>query len=123
MAEELINSGKIIKKPEIVVNPNFFLPPGVVDAREMDEEEFNLGGTKGDSGKSYGDGSAPPVDIIDAGPPGVGLLPPFGIDILSQEVRTTASGAQVVDVIIEFADIAGATGYDLRIGKAGQALA
>lgn len=115
---ELISSGKIVKKPVIVVNPNFFLPPGVVDARPMTEEELALEGTKGQNQteRAFSAGLPGTIEADPDKPIKLPVLrPPTDIAVKSQRVRNNADGTSVVDVVLAVPDVEGATGYDVRI--------
>jgi hypothetical protein len=127
MDMEQIKSGNVIKSPEIVLDPTFFLPPDVVDVRvgNANDPSEDDGATFDDVVDSDdvlvtdedlagGDDSAP----IDDDGEGVELLPtPQWMNIIDQQVRIAPDGKAVVDVVIELEDVSGATEYDVRITK------
>ncbi|ASR76494.1 hypothetical protein SEA_TRIBUTE_60 [Streptomyces phage Tribute] len=118
-----INSNQIIKKPDVVIDPNFFLPPGVVDARYPNEIEVTT-----DEITDVIDTD----DILDADsdtnldePEETGedndtviLYPPDTAIVVSQTIRFDGSGKQVVDVILEIPDVQDSIQVDVRMTKA-----
>lgn len=118
-----INSNQIIKKPDVVIDPNFFLPPGVVDARYPNEIEVTT-----DEITDVVDTD----DILDADsdttldePEETGedndtviLYPPDTVIVVSQTIRFDGSGKQVVDVILEVPDVQDSIQVDVRMTKA-----
>lgn len=117
-----ISSNQIIKKPDVILNPNFFLPPGVVDARhasEVEAAEEEITEIVDFNPVPGGDIIETPIDDIgsETGPPPTILLPPDSVIVVSQEVRTVANGQQVVDVILEVADVEDSIQVDVRLTK------
>lgn len=114
---ESISSGRIVKKPEIVVDPNFYVPPGITDVRTQTNEERGAI-QPGSRGVEGGDG----IDIEytfdnpDLDPAGM-LRPPAWMKVISQVVRQGPAGQQVVDVILEVEDVPGADDYQVRVSK------
>jgi hypothetical protein len=122
-----VKSTNVIKAPEVVLNPVFFLPPDVVDVRVGSSTD-----SVDDDGVTYDDivnaddvlteedlavNPGPEVAIDDDGE-GAELLPtPQWMTIIEQQVRIAPDGKAVVDVIIELEDISGATEYDVRMTK------
>lgn len=124
-----ISTANVIKTPEVVLHPTFFVPSDVVDVRVQDisdpSEEDGvtyddvidavdvIDGSTDDSGIS----DTPNVSTDDDGE-GVEVLPtPQWMSIVSQQVRISPDGKAVVDVVIELEDVTGATEYDVRITK------
>jgi hypothetical protein len=115
-----INSNQIIKKPDVVIDPNFFLPPGVVDARypngtEVDQNEVD----------ETTDVEDAPVEIVFDEPAETDedndvttLYPPDSVIVVSQTIRTGDNGQQVVDVILEVEDVSDSIQVDVRMAKA-----
>ncbi|UMO76255.1 hypothetical protein SEA_TOMAS_66 [Streptomyces phage Tomas] len=116
-----INSNQIIKKPDVIIDPNFFLPPGVVDARYPNEIEVE---------------QEPVSDVVDADdiivddsvindePEEEGeetnttvLFPPDTMTVVSQTIRVGDNGQQVVDVVIDVPDSEESTQIDVRMTK------
>jgi hypothetical protein len=46
-----------------------------------------------------------------------GLLPPESITVLEQIIRQGAGGKEVVDLVIDVQDMAGATEYEVRVSS------
>lgn len=117
-----INSNEIIKKPDIVIDPNFPLPPGIVDARYPDEEEID----QNEIDQTTEDGDAvvsstigfvePEEDPAENNP--IILYPPDSLAVVSQTVRMGDNGQQVVDVVIEVLDVDSSIQIDVRMSKA-----
>jgi hypothetical protein len=126
-----ISTANVIKTPEVVLNPAFFLPPDVIDVRVADTsdpteedgvtyddvisaDDVLIDGSTSDDGVS----DTPNVPTDDDGE-GAELLPtPQWMSIIDQQVRIAPDGKAVVDVVIELEDVTGATEYDVRITKA-----
>jgi len=122
-----IKTTNVIKAPEIVLDPTFFLPPDVVDVRVG-----NTSDPAEEDGVTYDDivdvddvivsdddlaNPGPEVPVDDDGE-GAELLPtPQWMNIIDQQVRIAPDGRAVVDVVIELEDITGATEYDVRMTK------
>ncbi len=111
MAQQ-IKDTNVIKTPEVVINPQFFLPPDVIDMRSgyadiVEEDDVSVD------------------DVYDADDPIVGgddndengLAAPENFSVVEQIVRIGPDGNAVVDVIIEFED-EGHNEYDIRVTKA-----
>jgi hypothetical protein len=118
-----INSNQIIKKPDVVIDPNFFLPPGVVDARypnetEITTEEISL---EVDADEIL-DIEASEEDMLEpdeSGDNDVSILqPPDNVVVVSQTTRFDANGRQVVDVVLEVLDVDESIQVDVRMTKA-----
>lgn len=128
-----ISTANVIKTPEVVLNPVFFLPPDVVDVRVSDtsdpaEEDGVTYDDVIDADDVLTDGSStneddgvsdtPNIPTDDDGE-GAEVLPtPQWMQIIDQQVRIAPDGKAVVDVVIELEDVTGATEYDVRITKA-----
>jgi hypothetical protein len=124
-----ISTSNVIKTPEVVLHPAFFLPPDVIDVRVADTSDPSQedGVTYDDvieaddvidgSSDSGGISDTPNVSTDDDGE-GVEVLPtPQWMTIVDQQVRIAPDGKAVVDVVIELEDVTGATEYDVRITK------
>jgi hypothetical protein len=94
----------------INIDPNFFVPPGVVDARQANKENGEFFYAPGDVASA---GDAPILDIPQATIP----MPPTSYEIVAQHVRHSPDGSTVVDVTIEFPEIPGVASIDVRITK------
>ncbi len=122
-----INSNQIIKKPDVVINPNFFLPPGVVDARYPNDEEVTTGDVDiiSDITDTTDDIVNTDGDTVTDDPSDVGevndtdkLYPPDTVIVVSQTIRFSETGQQVVDVILEVPDVQDSIQVDVRMTKA-----
>lgn len=126
-----ISTANVIKTPEVVLNPQFFVPPDVIDVRVADTSDPSQedGVTYDDvidaddvlvDGSDTDDGGiidTPNVPTDDDGE-GAEVLPtPQWMNIIDQQVRISPDGRAVVDVVIELEDVTGATEYDVRITK------
>lgn len=118
---DIINSGQIVQKPPTTIDPRFPLPPGVIGVRTQDRDESDVYSTAELEGSSTYGGTIDPGEVIfedgAEDPRTRGLLAPQYITLVSQMSRTGPDGRQVVDVIIDVAEVAGATDYDVRISK------
>lgn len=117
-----ISSKQIIQKPDVILNPNFFLPPGVVDARystDAEKTEEEVTEIVDFAPVENGEIVETPIDDItpDPGQPPTILLPPDSVIVVSQEIRTVGNGQQVVDVILEVADAESSIQVDVRLTK------
>ena len=98
---------------DIEIDPNFFTPPNVINLKAKNEED----------GASYYDNIRVIPDIEDVIDEQTDTrpLPPTSFSVSSQTVRTTSTGTQVVDVILDITDpegqVAGVKEYDIRIAK------
>lgn len=102
---------------EIVIDNQFFLPPGVVDMRRAGQDDgssyYGSSAAGGNAGSSGG-----------ATTPGIGggagsVIPiPSTFTVVDQQVRITPDGNAVVDVTLEFPDVVGVLSVDVRIAKA-----
>jgi hypothetical protein len=107
------NSGEIIQKGPIEIDRNFFVPPNVVDVRQLEETDI----TSGDI-QSADDIETDIIDVSDQGDVSyVGLPVVDSITIVSQTVKTSTGGQVTVDVIIEVPDTDSIVNYDVRVTK------
>jgi hypothetical protein len=110
MAQQ-IKDTNVIKTPEVVINPLFFMPPGVIDMRSGYTDTIEEDNVSVD--EVY-DADAP---IDDDAREGNDLEAPENFTVVEQVVRIGPDGNAVVDVIIEFEDD-GHNEYDIRVTKA-----
>lgn len=104
------------KREESVVDPMFYIPEGVDelvysessgDESEFDntvETEFVVEDAYIDDGSDYADYSDTPAV-------------PEIYGVLSQTLRTTASGQQVVDLVLDVEDVDSIVKYEVRVTK------
>lgn len=109
MAQQ-IRDTNVIKTPEVVINPQFFLPPDVIDMRSGYVDQFEEADVSVDE---ESDADAPLNDDAESN----GLDAPENFSVVDQIVRIGPDGNAVVDVIIEFDDD-GHNEYDIRVTKA-----
>lgn len=107
--------------PEIVVDPNFFVPEGVVGI-VVGEPATEKAPSEEDYREVIDDGYFAPVDTIGPLTDTVSgsteiLGVPTNITIVSQDVRVLPNGSALVDVVINIPDVRGATNYEVRITK------
>lgn len=79
---------------EIVVDPRFSVPPGVVDVRQENSENGEFNYTQEDQAQ----------DGLIITTPGASVPIPSSFTIVSQRVRISPGGQQVIDVEIDFPD-------------------
>jgi hypothetical protein len=118
-----INSNQIIKKPDVVIDPQFFLPPGVNDARYPSAEELEIKDVPevvdDDDTEITGEVTfVEPEETSDAQTQTDSLTAPDSITIISQTIRTAENGQHVVDIIIDVEDVDSSIQIDVRIAKA-----
>lgn len=103
---------KSVKRVEYALNPMFHIPEET-DEFYYSDEDINTDVDSVEENSLY-DGFVGDYDDLDySDSPGV----PDIIGVVSQTVRTTAAGNQVVDVIIEVEDMDAASNYELRVTK------
>lgn len=107
------------------IDPNFFLPPNVVDLRYLNKDEGIDGEDKASDIEYTGEystelDSGPTVILYeeDTSPQALNTLPiPTDVTIVSQNVRVLAGGGYVVDVVINVADMLGVDNFDVQVAK------
>lgn len=124
-----ISGNNVAQSSPTTLDPNFFLPPGVVDLRYINEEDVSdsmndvsvdpsAGDTLDEIGGAVidvGDGEVLPTD----GQPTTNYLQaPSTMSIVSQTVKVAPDGRFVVDVVIDVEDVPGAANYEVRLSKA-----
>lgn len=116
---DTLTSRQIIQKPDIIIDPNFFAPPGVVDAYHGEVERDRVG-RYGDQGGGSGDGNVTIVDPEESqepSKPGGSLMPPTGMRIIKQTKRFNQDGSYVIDAVLGFDAVPGAARYEIRLTK------
>ena len=125
MAKQIKDS-QIIKVPDIVIDPQFFVPDDVIGVRPAEELEqvpndpdlenleipFDDLYDENEDGTSYDDEATFSDDVTDDPD---ALDTPSGLTVLSQTVRMSTDGRAVVDVTFNVDDIIGATNYEIRV--------
>lgn len=121
---EVITSGKVIQKPEIVLDQNDFLPPGILGVRPQTRDEAGHPTGFGDRDNSEEEGTLDEIvnenpleepDDIGKGPD-VMPIPTF-MKIISQTVKVGADKKITLDVVIETDDFPGIREFEARITK------
>lgn len=126
----VINSGQIVQRPDINIDPQFFVPPDVIDVRQRNDSDGSAGETEVTTGTAEGDAETT-IDegTIDAGPdivddttttnePTSKLPVPTGVTVFSQRARTAPGGQIVIDVVFDVPDIPGVSQIDVRVAAA-----
>lgn len=106
---EVINSGQVIQRPEIVLDPMFPLPPDLLGVRSKTAGEVRAGDAFDTGGEQDGEDDEAKV-IID-------LPTPQTMTVISRTTRVLPDNRVVVDVVIETPDIKGVTEFETRITK------
>jgi hypothetical protein len=110
MAQQ-IKDTNVIKTPEVVINPAFFLPPDVIDMRSGYTDTIEEDNVSFDDVFDADDPVSPDTTDEEGG-----LEAPENFEVVDQIVRIGPDGNAVVDVIIEFDD-EGHNEYDIRVTK------
>jgi len=104
-------SSEIIQKGPIELDKQFFVPPNVVDVRQIQSTDITSGDT----------GAVDTEEIVDIPGTGdvdyAGLATVDSIEIVSQTVKVGTGGTATVDVIIEVPDLDNITNYEVRVTK------
>lgn len=108
-----IRDTNVVKTPEVVIDPSFFLPPDVIDMRAGYTETIE------EDNSSFDDIVDADEPVVNTGPDDSahGLSAPENFKVVEQTVRIGPDGNAVVDVVIEFEDD-GHNEYDIRVTKA-----
>jgi hypothetical protein len=119
-----ISAKQVKVAPPIEIDPNFFLPPDVVDMRYKEPDEENDSALVRDESTGevvsvdYDEVGVSDIDGSESGgSDSDALFPPDYVTVVSQEVRVTGDGKFVVDVILDVEDIQGVIQYDVRLTK------
>ncbi len=90
------------------IDPLFFIPEGVDELAYVEENEYDTDGVVELDEDFYTEDD---VDYSDA------PATPNVLGIVSQTIKTTAAGVQLVDIVIEVEDIDNISNYDFRVTK------
>jgi hypothetical protein len=115
---------RAIANKKTLIDPIFSLPPGseeefafsrdnadgelIVVGDDLDEDEFTSGNDDDEDGWDDGEGDGD-EHILDT-PEIIGVITP-------QTLRRAPGGQQVVDVVIEAEEVAGAINYEIQVSK------
>ncbi len=102
---------QIVQKPDIKIDPEFFVPPDIIDVSKKEGDTSNEGTDETD----FGEGEGELEDGVIKRP---GLVPPDSAVIVEQIVRVTKGGKYVVDVVFRVPDQDGVTKYNTKVAKA-----
>lgn len=97
-------SDRQVTQTEQIELPSFQSVPKGLDIDSGAGNEPDDGGGEGEE------------DDNGSGPGGI-LPPPSNIRVKSQTVKYTPEGRQLVDVVLEWDEVEGAVGYDVRVTK------
>lgn len=124
---DVITSGKVIQKPDIVLETDEFLPPGILNVRTKTRDESGILSGDGSDSTFIGaepdpldeDGTdtpeLPPEDLYEDKP---GSMPvPMDMRIISQTVKVGDDRKITVDVVIETSDFPGIREFEARVTK------
>ena len=116
---EVITSGKVIQKPDIVLEVDDFLPPGLIGVRTKTVDE---GRTEDIGQEREGVGTLDPAEQDEQSPVTntageyYEIMPvPADFRIVSQNIRIGPDQKMIVDVEIESTDFPGITEFEARI--------
>lgn len=97
------------------IDPNFYVPDGLKNTTTVPKDDT------GDVDNAWDDDNYDLQndvdDLIDDDIITDRLPAPTSIQVLSQTIRTSSDGTQVVDVEIEVEDVPGAFNYEIRLTK------
>lgn len=124
----MTTSAKSVKyAPPIEIDPNFFLPPTVVDMRYRNLEDADDSTTtrSPDTGEvvsvEYDDISFNELvsdnDPFENETVSTFIAPPDYANVVSQQVRVASDGKFVVDIILDVEDVPNVVQYDVRLTK------
>jgi hypothetical protein len=117
-----IKDTNVIKTPEVVLNPQFFLPPDVIDMRSGYQDIIQEDNVTYDDAIIDADNQSQSDYGVDNGESGTNesaesIPSPQWMNIIDQQVRISTDGKAIVDVTVEFEDISGSSEYDIRVTK------
>lgn len=94
---------------QVIIDGRFFVPKGVVDVRQANSESDS------DAYQYVADVMVDPTPDPSTA---IAPMPPTSYSIVEQRVRISSDGSAVVDVTLDFPDVAGVESIDVRITKA-----
>lgn len=106
-----LTNRNIVIKPDITIDPIFFVPPDVVDVRP---KEQNTGGEDTDAQDNSAEGEE---DIGGGDVVRPKLVPPDTAKVIKQVVKIGRGGVYTVDVYVEVPDQDGVESYEMRVTK------
>ncbi len=115
---EVTTSGKVIQKPELVLEVDDFLPPGLIGVRNKTSDEGRteevIAGSEANG--TLAEESTGPINPGGTGDGTLMEMPiPLDLRIISQTIRVGPDGKMVVDVVIETSNITGVSEFETRI--------
>src|SRR6478735_10631022 len=110
------NDDSLTRQQPVTVDPNFFLPPGLINAEYTSEA-----GPPSDDEETVSAIIVPEIEeLVDqtvTSGGALGLRPPDFVTLYSQTVRIAADGRQVVDVVLDVEAVDGAADYEVRYSR------
>ena len=108
-------AGRAVRTKTAEINPMFYIPDGVEELKYGDDLLVDA---------NFGDDSDDDLDLNDASLAGDDTNdytdePETSqvLSVVSQTLRATATGTEVVDVVFNVSDVAGVSNYELRVVK------
>ena len=115
------SGNSVTAKPPVQIDPNFSLPPNIVNTEFLNPDDVVRSESRGDDGEliTIAYDETTPTDGTTTGDGDVGdsLLPPSTVTVIEQQVRALSGGNYAVDIIIEVEDVDGANEYEVRLTK------
>lgn len=109
---------------EVYIDPQFFLPPNVLDIRYVetdnlvDEDESDDLTETESSTDTIIENSSGDVTWVDYTPEEHSELPiPDGLTFVSQTVKAAAGGGYLVDIVVDIPDLPGVETFDVAVTK------
>lgn len=96
---------------DIELDPRFLVPPGVIDVRQENREDWAPVYNDSSSDITVDPSDGPILEF----PSSLTLNAPSTYKIVSQTIRTAADGRTVVDVLLEFPDNQGIFDIDVKV--------
>jgi len=93
---------------DVVIDPHFFVPSGVIDVRQQNNENSDY---------LYDASTVAQEGPIILTPESTIPMPPTSYSIAEQHVRMASDGRAVVDVYVDFPDVDGINTIDVRVTK------
>lgn len=112
-------TGKAVRPEVVEIDPLFYIPDGVDELKYR--ESFISSDGNLDSDDDSDDDSDVDTDAADSGIDDTDYSDdpetPQILDVASQTIHVTDTGAEVVDVVFDVSDVTGYTSFELRVDK------
>lgn len=114
------SGNSVTAKQPIKIDPNFSLPPNIINTELLNPDNAVRSESRGDDGEVVTviyDDTTPPDDT--GGDDGASdtLSAPVNVTVVEQQVRALSGGSYAVDIIIDVEDVEGADEYEVRLTK------